>query len=292
VARLAVAANGLVFEATTAGPAGGRTVLLLHGYPQTSACWHHQLGALSAAGYRAVAFDQRGYSPHARPAEVADYHVDHLVTDVLAVADALGSERFDLVGHDWGAMVAWLVAARHPGRVRTLSAVSVPHPAAFGRALASSADQGERSSYIGVYRQPGKAERALLGEDGRGGGLRKMFATTGLAPDAPIVDVFVAAMTEPGALTAALNWYRAMDPGSVAGIGPVTVPTLYVWSTEDDAIGRTAAESNAEWVSGPYRFVVLDGVSHWIPETAADDLSRALLEHLDSEGGDVTDGAP
>jgi pimeloyl-ACP methyl ester carboxylesterase len=202
------------------------------------------------------------------------------------------SSAFDLVGHDWGAMVAWVVAGRHPGRVRTLCAVSVPHPAAFGRALASRADQGVRSSYIGVYRQPGKAERALLGEDGRGAGLRRMFANTGLAPDAPIVDVYVAAMTEPGALTAALNWYRAMDPGSVAAPGPVTVPTLYVWSTRDSAIGRAASESNAEWASGPYRFVVLDGVSHWIPETAAADLSGHLLEHLAREGAEAPGATP
>ena len=278
--RFTAEVDGLVFDGVAEGPAEGRAVLLLHGYPQTSWSWHRVLEPLARAGCRALAFDQRGYSPGARPVAVARYHVDHLVDDVLGVAEALGIEAFDLIGHDWGAAVAWLAAARHPDRVRTLTAVSVPHPAAFGRALRDDPDQGSRSSYLGVYRQPGRAERALLGEDGTGGGLRKMFAVTGLGPGAPEVDVFVAAMTEPGALTAALNWYRAMDPAAFAGVPAVRVPTLYVWSTGDIAIGRAAAEASAEWVSGPYRFAVLDGISHWIPESAADALADVLLEHL------------
>lgn len=281
-ARHEIRARGLTFGARVAGPADGRPVVLLHGFPQTSWSWHHQLDTLGAAGMRALAFDQRGYSPGARLPEVGDYHLDELVADVVAVADAEGCERFDLVGHDWGAAVAWAVAERHPARVRSLTAVSVPHPAAFSRALAGGdGDQASRSSYIEVFRAPGGvAERALLGEDGSGDGLRAMFAASGLGPDHEEIDVFVAAMREPGALTAALNWYRAMDPASFGAIGPVTVPTLFVWSTEDIAIGRAAAEACGSWVSGPYRFEELPGVSHWIPEGAPDALDRVLLEHL------------
>jgi pimeloyl-ACP methyl ester carboxylesterase len=205
-----------------------------------------------------------------------------LVADVQAVADELGVGQYDVVGHDWGAAVAWAVAERHPDRVRSLTAVSVPHPAAFARALGGTeTDQASRSSYIEVFRRPGGvAERALLGDDGAGDGLRAMFAASGMGPDHEEVDVFVAAMREAGALTAALNWYRAMDAATFAAIGPVTVPTLFVWSTNDVAIGREAAESCGAWVSAPYRFEALAGVSHWIPETAPDDLSRLLLEHL------------
>jgi len=259
-------------------------VLLLHGFPQTSYSWHHELTALDDAGYRGVAFDQRGYSPGARPADVSAYAIDALVSDALAVADALGVERFDLVGHDWGAMVAWVTAWRHPDRVRTLTAVSVPHPKAFGNALGSSDDdQRQRSSYIEVFRREGGvAERALLGEDGSGDGLRRMFETTGLPAHSGEVERFVAAMLEPGAMTAALNWYRASDPATLAAVGPVTVPTLFVWSTADVAIGRKAAEATVEWVTGPYRFEVLEGVSHWIPETAPDVLGRLLIEHLEA----------
>jgi pimeloyl-ACP methyl ester carboxylesterase len=281
VERPVIAANGFGFSALTAGPAGGRPVVFLHGFPQTSWSWHHQLDAVAAAGYRALAFDQRGYCAGARPPAVADYHVDELVSDVLAVADAGEMERFDLVGHDWGAVVAWVVAARHPGRVRTLTAVSVPHPAAFAATLTGGdGDQAERSAYIEVFRQVGVAERALLGEDGSGDGLRAMFAASGMAPGADEVDVFVEAMREPGALTAALNWYRAMSAEAFADVGAISVPTMYVWSTQDIALGRTAAEATAAWVTGPYRFEVLPGVSHWIPEAAPDDLNRLLLEHL------------
>jgi pimeloyl-ACP methyl ester carboxylesterase len=281
--RLEVEANGLGFSALAAGPADGRPVLFLHGFPQTSWSWRHQLEAVAARGYRALAFDQRGYSSGARPPDVADYHIDHLVADALAVADSQGMERFDLVGHDWGAMVAWAVAGRHPDRLRSLTAVSVPHPSAFGAALlGGDTDQAERSSYIEVFRQEGVAEGALLGDDGSGDGLRAMFAASGLASPSEDVDVFVAALRQPGALTAALNWYRAMSAEAFADVGPISVPTLYVWSTEDIALGRTAAEATEKWVSGPYRFEVLDGVSHWIPESAPAELSRLLLEHLQS----------
>ncbi|HUD16079.1 MAG TPA: alpha/beta hydrolase, partial [Acidimicrobiales bacterium] len=130
--RFDVVANGLTFSAMAEGPADGRPVVFLHGFPQTSWSWHRQIDAAAADGYRAFAFDQRGYSSGARPPHVEDYRIDALVADVLAVADTQGMDRFDLVGHDWGAMVAWVLAARHPERIRTLTAVSVPHPAAFG----------------------------------------------------------------------------------------------------------------------------------------------------------------
>jgi pimeloyl-ACP methyl ester carboxylesterase len=293
VQDLEVSANGLTFTAVACGPGDGRPVLFLHGFPQTSYSWHHQLDAVGAAGYRGLAFDQRGYSPKARPESVDDYRIGQLVGDVLAVADVWDLDRFDLVGHDWGAMVAWVVAARHPDRVRTLTAVSVPHPRAFAAAFgarvtgdaagdaAGDADQRQRSSYIEVFRaEGGVAERALLGEDGTGAGLRAMFDASGLSSDTEEVRRFVAAMLEPGALTAALNWYRATEPNSLTDVGTITVPTLYVWSDHDIALGRRAATSTVEWVTGPYRFEVLEGVSHWIPETAPGDLNRILLEHL------------
>ncbi len=287
--NLEVSARGLVFDAVEVGPADGRPVLFLHGFPQTSFSWHHQLGALGAEGYRALAFDQRGYSSRARPPAVEDYRITELVADVLAVADQWSLERFDLVGHDWGAMVAWVVAGRHPDRVRTLTAVSVPHPRAFAAAFGSGSteddggdeDQRQRSSYIAVFQaEGGVAERALLGEDGSGSGLRAMFDASGLSSDTDEVRQFVATMLEPGALTAALNWYRATEPLSLTDVGSITVPTLYVWSDNDIALGRAAAEATVDWVSGPYRFEVLEGVSHWIPETAPLELNRLLLEHL------------
>jgi pimeloyl-ACP methyl ester carboxylesterase len=281
VDALTVQAQGFEFTGFCSGPADGRPVLLLHGFPQTSWSWHYQLDALGEAGYRAVAIDQRGYSSGARPAETAAYHIDFLVSDALALADALGMDRFDLVGHDWGGMVAWVTGARHPQRLRTLTVVSTPHPAAFAGAIRNSeGEQQQRSSYISVFRQEGVAETALLGEDGSGDGLRAMFAASGLATDD--VSEFVDAMTKPGALTAALNWYRATEVDSMNDVGQVGVPTMYVWSTDDIALGREAAEATGAYVSAPYRFEILDGVSHWVPETAPDRLNALLLDFLGS----------
>jgi pimeloyl-ACP methyl ester carboxylesterase len=188
-------------------------------------------------------------------------------------------DTFDLVGHDWGGMLAWLVASRHPGRVRSLAVVSTPHPLALQQALhGGDPDQAARGAATAAFSDRDMPERLLLGADGSGSGLAKMLAETGL--DEADAGVYVAALTEPGAMTAALNWYRAMDRAALFGLKPVTVPTLYVWSTGDASIGRTAAEATGACVVGPYTFEVLEGVSHWIPETAPARLSELLLGHL------------
>jgi pimeloyl-ACP methyl ester carboxylesterase len=268
----AVDAGGLVFDGVAAGPVDGRLVLLLHGFPESSYEWRFALPALAAAGYRAVAFDQRGYSPGARPEGVEHYRIDHLVADVLAVADDMGGHRFDLVGHDWGAAVAWHVAARYPDRVRTLTAVSVPHVRAFGAALASkTGDQARRSTYMQEFRSGG----------GEAEGAAALLSRFDFADDpAPYIEL----LSQPGALTAALNWYRAMAREDSDRCGPVRVPTLYVWSDGDVAIGREAADGCAAHVEGPYRFEALSGVSHWIPEEAPEPFNRLLLDHLAGHG--------
>jgi pimeloyl-ACP methyl ester carboxylesterase len=275
VEPLELPAGACRFSGRVAGPPDGRLVILLHGFPQTSRSWLEQLSALAERGYRAVAPDQRGYSPGARPDGVEHYRIDHLVSDVIAIADEMGGHRFDLVGHDWGAGVAWHTAARYPSRLRTLTVVSMPHPRALGDAL-RHAEQAARSAYVAFFRTPKAPELALLA--GGGVGLRRLLAGTGVPPEA--ADEYVAALSQPGALTAALNWYRANDVHALAEIGPVTTPTLYVWSTGDVAVGRRAAEGTAAFVEGPYRFEVLDGVSHWVPEEAGAELGRVLLEHL------------
>ncbi len=274
-----IPAGSYTFTGQAAGPLDGRLVVLLHGFPQNSRQWRHQLPALAEAGYRAVAVDQRGYSTGARPEGVEAYRMHHLVSDVLAVVDELGGHRVDLVGHDWGAAVAWHVAGRYPERLRTLTAVSVPHPAAFLAALlGGSADQALRSSYIAFLRQENAPERTLLAGDGRG--LRALLTASGLPESA--AEEYVTLLREPGALTAAVNWYRAASLEDLREMGPVTTPTLYVWSDKDVALGRHAAEATAGHVKGPYRFEVLEGVSHWIPEEAPDRLNALLLEHLQS----------
>ncbi len=264
----------LVFDATAAGPPAGQVVILLHGFPETRGEWRHQMTALAAAGYRAVAFDQRGYSPGARPSDVAAYEAEHLVADVIAVADHLGAQRFHLVGHDWGGAVAWQVAGRRPERLRTLTVVSTPHPAAF-RASIQTGEQREKSSYMLFFRSP-EAEDTFLADDAAL--LRNLYEASGLPADSAAEHLAV--MRERDALTGGLNWYRAADVGLVDGLGPITTPTMYVWGTDDPALGREAAEATAACVDGPYRFEVLEGVNHWVPEVAPDELSRLLIEHL------------
>lgn len=262
------------FTARACGPVSGEMVLLLHGFPQSSWAWRHQLLALGAVGYRAVAPDQRGYSPGARPVEVSRYATPALVNDVLAIADELGAFTFHLVGHDWGAAVAWQVAGRHPQRLRTLTILSVPHPEAFTAALADpGGDQAARSAYFEVFRSDEAAD-AFLAD--RAALLRSVFTPLDPAAVEPYVDL----LSEPGAMQAALNWYRAADVGLVSGLGPITTPTLFIWSTEDVALGRMGAEATAHHVEGPYRFEVLDGVSHWISEEVPVRTSKLLLEHL------------
>ncbi len=167
--------------------------------------------------------------------------------------------------------MAWVVAARYPDRITSLTTVSVPHPGAFGWALREDADQKERSSYIRLLRMEGKAERVLLDENAHS--LRAMFGD--VVPPA-LVDRHVALLSEPGAMTAALNWYRAMTSDFEA-TPAVTVPTTYVWSTGDIALGRAGAERCGEFVDAPYEFVVLDGATHWIPEQRPDALAEAIL---------------
>ena len=274
--RLEIEAGGLTFTGRACGPGGGRPVLLLHGFPQTSWAWRDELWALAAEGYRAVAPDQRGYCGGARPTESAAYATGSLVGDVLALADSMEMDTFDLVGHDWGGMLAWLAASQRPDRVRSLTVVSTPHPLALVRANGRG-DWDDATTFLCT---PDEPERLLLGADGSGRGLSSVLADSGLDDDD--ATMYVTALSEPGALTAALNWFRAMDATSLADLRPVSVPTLYVWSTGDGAFGRDVAEATADHVCGPYTFEVLEGVSHWIPEMAPERLSALLVRHLAS----------
>ncbi|MGI1848380.1 alpha/beta fold hydrolase [Rhodococcus sp. SJ] len=270
-----VTLGDLTFDVHTAGPVDGTPVVLLHGFPETARSWESLAPQLAEAGLRVLAPDQRGYSPGARPDGVAAYTVDLLVGDVVGLLDATGLDRAHLVGHDWGAAVAWQVAAHHPDRITTLTAVSVPHPAAYGWALREDADQQARAAYIKLLRQEGKAEHVLLEDEARR--LRAMY---GDRVSSESIDEYVRVLSEPGALTATLNWYRAMTR-EFAELAPVRVPTTYVWSTADSALGRAGAERCGEFVEAPYEFVVLDDVSHWVPEEAPDALAKAILARID-----------
>jgi pimeloyl-ACP methyl ester carboxylesterase len=268
-----ITARELVFDVQAGGPQDGPQALLLHGFPQHAGEWDLVASRLHDAGVRTYAPDQRGYSPGARPTDVDAYAISELVADAVALLDALGVNRAHVVGHDWGAVVAWHLAAEHPDRVRTLTAISVPHPSAYAAALATDPDQQRRSSYIGLFQQEGTAEDMLLEHDGQR--LRAMF--TGIPAER--LDGFVTPMLDRARLTGALNWYRALGRGPMTA-GAVSVPTTFIWSDQDLAVGAAAAEGCAQQVTGDYRFVTVAGASHWIPDEAPDEVAREILARM------------
>ena len=276
------------FDAIACGPEEGQPVILLHGFPQTYVAWRHVMPLLGEAGFRVIAYNQRGYSKGARPLDTESYSTDKLALDVIEIANKLSFDTFQLVGHDWGGAVAWLVASMYPERLQSLTSVSTPHPLAFGEAyMSSDSDQSTKSTYMQFFQQEKIPEEVLLSNNGSG--LRMLFTASGLDDNDPEIkddiDQYISLLMEPFAMTAALNWYRAMmHSESILGLKPITVPTLYVWSTEDIALGRQAAEATGKFVSSEYKFVILEGISHWIPEQNANRLGQLLVEHFKKYG--------
>ena len=272
-----VEVGDFTFDVRMAGPENGEVVILLHGFPQTSYEWRHQIRALAEAGFRAVAPDQRGYSPGARPLAVEDYALPLLVEDVLGLADAIGAKRFHIAGHDWGAAVAWGVAVSARDRVITANPVSVPHPDAFAAVLNDPTScQVEASSYFDRFVRP-DSEDAFLANDRAA--LRGIFAGI----DGAAVAEYVRVLGSKAALGAALNWYRAnIANRKLRGpaVGAVETPTMFVWSDGDTALCSDGAELTEQYVKGPYRFEILQGVSHWIPDLAPEAMTALLVEHV------------
>ncbi|NEK59238.1 alpha/beta fold hydrolase [Geodermatophilus sabuli] len=269
----------MVFDVLDGGPTDGEPVVLLHGFPQDSTAWAAVAPGLHAAGLRTLAPDQRGYSPGARPVGRPAYRMRELTADVLALLDQAGLGSAHVVGHDWGGLVAWALGAWHPERVRTVTALSVPHPAAAARAMVTS-DQALRSYYVGLFQVPFLPERLLLAAGGMP--LRRVMLRGGLPPEQ--CDHYVARMREPGALSAAIAWYRALPWDARDPVGTVRVPTLHLWSTRDAFLGRAATEQTRGFVDAPYRLEVLEGVTHWIPELAPERTVDLVTEHVRAHG--------
>ena len=277
-----VQANGLRFRAMVDGPAGGEMVILLHGFPEGAESWAKQVDALAKAGHLAVAPDLRGYGLSDAPEGVENYAIDHLVDDVASIIKAFGRSEAHVAGHDWGALVAWFFAGRHPEMTKSLTVLSVAHPAALAEASRVDQDQRDRSRYVALFLEAGKAEHVLAEEDQRR--LRAMFAL-GPNPNAvpsAIVDHFARSLSRPGRMTAALNYYRA-NLGAGAGAWAaltrelnVSAPTILLWGDEDPALGRRAVEATAGLVTGPYELEVLEGAGHWLQFERPSEVSRAL----------------
>jgi pimeloyl-ACP methyl ester carboxylesterase len=273
-AVLTATRGDLRFDVHEWGPAGGEPVLLLHGFPQSGGAWSEVAQRLAAAGFRCIAPDQRGYSTGARPSRRRNYVLPEIVADAVAVIDQLvgAGVPVHVVGHDWGAAVAWTLAARHPEYVRTLTAVSVPPLAAMRRAMLTSR-QGLASWYVLFFQLP-RLPEAMVGSPAR---LAAVLRRIGQRREAAGRDA--AYMAEPGRLTAALNWYRAMFLAPPAKEPKVAAPTRFVWSDRDAALTRHCTLHAADHVAGPYEFVELRGLSHWIPDEAPGVLAEIVTEH-------------
>lgn len=277
--------DGLTFDATDSGPADGELVLLLHGFPQDQHAYDDVVARLNDAGLRTLTFDQRGYSPRARPAGRAAYAMHELIADAAAAIDASGASRAHVVGHDWGGAVAWGIAEHVPSKVASVTVLSTPHPDAMMKAMRKG-DQARKSWYMGLFQVPVVAERVVL---------RTLPKTLSEIP-APLRERYIARFQTPADLTGPLNWYRAMGAGVVReaagalrakrGGAPtrsagVRVPATYVWGRRDFALGRDAAEDTASFVSGEYEFVELDA-GHWLPEVNPDAVAEAILKRIRS----------
>jgi pimeloyl-ACP methyl ester carboxylesterase len=271
--------SGLTFTADVAGSAGGPLVLLLHGFPESRHSWRAALPALAAAGYRAVAPDQRGYSPGARPdpADLSNYAFDRLVGDAIEIAAAAGydGKRFHLVGHDWGGQVAWGVAGKHPERLASLTILSRPHPSSFRRALLKEdGDQKHRSRHHRAFLEP-ETGKMLLADNAR----RLRDGLFGQGVPAAALEQHLSVLGNPEALEAALAWYRA-NKGLAAEIGTIKVPTLYIWGDADATVGPDAAYGTGEFIGAAYALEALPNVGHFVMDQAPAKATDLMLAHL------------
>jgi pimeloyl-ACP methyl ester carboxylesterase len=264
----------------------GEPVVLLHGFPENSHSWRRQLPAIAGAGFRAVAPDLRGYGDSDRPAAVVDYAFPKLIGDVTGLAAALGAGPVHLVGHDWGGALAWAVAAVAPQALRSLTILNCPHPTVAALERLQNPEQQRMSWYMLLFQFEGVAERFLAADDFAN--LRRAAfdtAAPGTFSDADL-EALIAPLRREGALTAALNWYRANIPPEswlppVRELPPVTVPTLIVWGEEDVFLGLSGLERSAAMVQAQVRVERLPGVSHWVQQEDPEAVNRHLLAFLE-----------
>ena len=274
----------LVFDVVDAGPTDGPVVILLHGFPQTNTCWEAVVPKLTAEGYRCLAPNQRGYSRGPRPTRRRDYRMSKLVEDVRTLIDSSGARRVHLVGHDFGALVTWFAAAEMPDRLVTATALSTPHPIGGFKALVSSR-QAFASWYVYAFQLPRIPERVFVGRSGGATGLSKFLRAGGQTPERAERDA--RAMAAPGAFTAAVNWYRAMPLNNFLRLlrTKITVPTMHVFSDGDTFLSSKGAYACGRGVDGEYRFEMLHGVSHGIPDEDPDAVAELLLEWFAAHPG-------
>ncbi|HSR32322.1 MAG TPA: alpha/beta hydrolase [Anaerolineae bacterium] len=284
-----VRANDLSFRVATAGT-GDRLVLCLHGFPESAISWRHQMQPLAQSGYRVWAPDLRGYGETARPTGIEAYSIESLMEDVSGLLDAAQMKRAILVGHDWGGIIAWYYAMRHPSRVEALVIMNAPHPACFEREVRRWR-QLRRSWYMGFFQMPRLPELALSA--GRGYVIGQIFERMALdrthMPN-DVVDVYRQQVCEPGALTAMINYYRAAFRGGGAwrqrslGYQKITIPTLVIWGLQDQALVAHNLDGLSEWVTDLTVMTMADA-GHFVHEDKPEQVTRHLLTWLQNNLG-------
>lgn len=261
--------NGISLHVEDHG--SGTPILLLHGWPDSTRLWRNQIPFLVSNGFRVIAFDLRGFGRSDKPEGVAAYALPNAIVDAVGVLDALGVPTAHVVGHDWGAALAWLIAMFQPDRVDKLVVLSVPSPG-----VPQTLRQREMAWYQLFFQFEGVAEETIPYDDWRW--LREFLRGAG------DLDAYVQDLSRPGALTASLNWYRAnlapRSPGPPPALPPVKTPTLGIWSTGDNYLDGARMEASGRLVDGTWRYEVIEGASHWIPLDAPDRLNELLLEWL------------
>lgn len=256
------------------GPIDGEVVVLLHGFPQRASCWDEVMPRLNKKGYRTIAFDQRGYSEKARPRGRKAYKVANLASDVIALIDKIGVKSVHLVGHDWGSFVGYTVAGYYPERVRTYTSISLPHPKAFARSLFSS-KQALHSWYMLFFQLPKLAEIMLINLKGV---RNKQLRDSGM--DAAMIKRYEREMVKEDALPGGIAWYRAFP---FFGHAPnIKVPTTHIWSTADNSLERKGAELCEKYVDAPYKLIIIENGTHWLPDQKPDEVVAGIVDRIQS----------
>lgn len=276
-----IASNGIRLHVAQAGPIDGPPVILLHGFPEYWGGWRHQIPALTEAGYRVWAPDQRGYNLSDKPKGIDAYTLDILAADVLGLIDAGGYDMVRLIAHDWGAAVAWWVALNYPQRIEKLAILNVPHPVVMRKTLSSSFQQLRKSWYIFFFQLPWLPE-ALLGMNNAEGAVRALrgSGTPTTFSEADFAD-YRQAWQQPGALTGMINWYRALvrRPPRRAVHLRVTMPTLMIWGVNDVALTPEMAQKSIDYCDHG-RLVYLEKATHWVQHDEPAEVNRLLVEFL------------
>ncbi|MBI5290575.1 MAG: alpha/beta hydrolase [Chloroflexi bacterium] len=272
-----IATNGIQLHVVQDGPKDGPLVILLHGFPEFWYGWQHQLPYLAAAGYRVWVPDQRGYGLSDKPVGISAYTLDTLAADVVGLMDAAGQDQACLVGHDWGAAVAWWVAAKYPDRLKRMAVINVPHGAVMQRNLRHNRAQLLKSWYIFFFQLPWLPEAlARLDNWKQVAGSLQHSSRPGTFTPADL-EQYRQAWSQPGAYTSMLNWYRALvqKPSRPPAGSCIRVPTLLIWGARDMFLGRELAQPSID-LCDDGRLILVEGASHWVHHEEADRVNELI----------------